>query len=162
MSIDTKPRVLPLAEAQAFVAQFISACGDAVQRWSPVGSVRRREEMVGDIDVLIEVRAPVARSLHKIRTVMKQNGQWLKGQDRMMKSWNLFGCGCSFEVFLAHPPTNYLALLALRTGPASSTQALTQGLTDRGRPRPHAQLRPLTEKQMYEWAGIPWTEPEER
>ena len=160
--VSAKPRDYPLADADATLAQLRAALGSTVTRFEPVGSVRRRLPFVGDLDVLVEVKYPIALNIARILRILKQHGKFVRGADRMMVFDRLFGCPVRTDVFLVHPPTSWFALLALRTGPAEDTQKLTAGLEAHGLKRPHAELRVADERRLYDMAGVAWRRPEER
>lgn len=149
----------PLEVGDRIMGEVVGAIGAYVTRWDAVGSIRRRCPEIGDVDLLVEVRHPIPLNVARIRSAMKRMGKWIRGADRMMV---IERDGLHVDVFLCHPPTNYNALLALRTGPASDTQALTSALEAKGLKRPHAQLRCNSEQHLYTMAGLPWVPPGDR
>lgn len=133
-----------------------------VTNFSVVGSLRREEPYVKDVDVLVEVKQPIGENIYKIKNAILEHATWNRGGDRMMVFDDVFGDPIQLDLFLAHPPTNFFALLALRTGPEEDSMALRRGLVEHGLQRPHATLPVNSEVEMYLLAGMEYVTPERR
>ena len=135
---------------------------DLTTHGSVVGSLRRQEETVGDIDILVEVAPPFFENAAKIKSRILTKAKWHRGGDRMMVFRDVLGVDVHLDLFLCYPPRCYYSLLALRTGPKEDTQALVAGLEKNGYPRPHAEIPVRGEKELYELAGVEYVNPKER
>ena len=163
MGLKPKPQQWPLDRGDEVLRQVERLLGPYAKRIIATGSIRRRAQRIGDVDVQVEVREPVPLNIRRIRMVLRRSGRWIKGGDRMMVIENAFGSArLRLEVHLIHPPKNWYAMLALRTGPAEQTIEMVKQLKDRGHPRPHGELSVASEEQVFELAGMTWKRPEER
>jgi len=129
---------------------------------SVVGSLRRKQETIGDIDLLVQPTEPYPRIIEEIKRRILTKAEWYRGGQRILSFSNVLDTGIPMQIFLAYPPKNYYALLALRTGPAEDSLRLRAALEARGFPRPHSEIAVRSEQELYELAGLPWIEPTER
>lgn len=104
-----------------------------------VGSVRRRRDTVGDLELLVEPKKqgatlfgdPGAPDLDAVRDVVHRWGDVKKDGDRMQQV--VLPDGVQAEVYLVHPPASWGTLQAIRTGPAELGRRAVTRLRERGR-----------------------------
>lgn len=133
MSAGTK---VPWAEAAELAKQLVDELAEAVVRVKTVGSVRRRREMVGDIELLVEPRVSgdlfggEGPDLDAVRHVARGWGRLLKNGDRFLqvRRWD----GTNIDLFLCHPPAQWGSLLAIRTGPVELSRHAVTCMLGRG------------------------------
>lgn len=115
-------RKWPHAAALEVAKEMVDALRPFVQRVKVVGSLRRRREEVGDIELLVEPQMQTADLLGgmapdvaSVRQILGTFGRIGKGADRYIRTELFNGIGC--DTFLCHAPANWHVLLAIRTGP---------------------------------------------
>lgn len=125
-------RKLPWSDAAAIAKQLVADLTPVVARVKTVGSVRRRRELVGDIELLAEPRlftagffGETAPDLDAIRAVAHGWGSIEKAGERFIQVRR--PDGLHVDLFLCYAPAQWGSLLAIRTGPAElGTHAVTR------------------------------------
>ena len=133
---------IPLAEANLLADRILATLAGTVVRAVVAGSVRRRLDTVGDIEVVAEPYL-VTRDLFggfsevdvdSIRGRCAEMGQVVAGGRRQLKVEDVFGSGVQLDLYLVHPPADWGPILAIRTGPASYSEWCVTRLKRRGTP----------------------------
>jgi DNA polymerase (family 10) len=112
---------IPLAKAEKAAAQIIAALKPFCAQIEIAGSIRRRKQIVGDIDI---VALPIDGQQQKLRDRITEGKEVIQNgpQNVYVRLTN----GMELNVFIAHPeakdfftstPTNWGSLLICRTGP---------------------------------------------
>ncbi len=131
---------LPFAEALEVARHLTEDLRPVVIRSKVAGSLRRRKEEVGDIELVVEPQLGVADlfgrrapDLEMIRGVVEQWGNLRKAGDRMIQVTNVYGReGLTVDLFLVHPPAQWGSILAIRTGPSDLSRLAVTLMRDRG------------------------------
>lgn len=121
-------RRIPLALAARIAREVSAELALVVERSEVVGSVRRRRPTVGDIEILVEPRSisdlfgDGVPDVEAVRRVAGELGN-LRSSERASRQLIvddvLGNRGVRLEIYLAHEPATWGALLAIRTGPAN-------------------------------------------
>lgn len=170
-------RKLLLADADRAVAKVRDQLSPLVKRIEVVGSVRRRQTRVGDIEFLaepfleeglFEQGAPI---VEPVKSALLTIGTWSRGGDRMMQITDAFGLtDFKVEVYIQHAPATWGVLHAVRTGPWELGHYLMTVLKERSYrvQRGHVltrsgELVPTeTEEQFFALADVECKPPNER
>jgi DNA polymerase (family 10) len=175
--LEANPRRLLINQAEAIVDGLIEALRDTpgVRRIEPAGSFRRRQETIGDLDLLAETDDPaglVARftNLGIVDHVIQQGGH--KAAVRLLR-------GPQADLMLM-PPGEAGSYLVHFTGSKEHNVVLRARARDRGwslsekgflrigedgepLTGPDAELRTFaTEEEVYAFLDLPWIAPELR
>ncbi len=158
---------LNLNQADSIAARLLSSIeGEA----HVVGSVRRRRETVGDIELLVHVDAKVRLSVglglfdSEFENVKGGNGEW--------RFWQIHHAELGYVVDLYRfNDLNRGSLMLIRTGPAAFSQRFVIALRSQGYHHEHGHVRPAnslkivpceTEELAFKLAGMHYIKPEER
>lgn len=148
-----------------------------VVRSKCVGSLRRRQPEVGDIEFVVEPRmiqvdllGEQGPDLAPIHGVLREHAVRVKGADRMLQYGELFGWpGVQLELYLAWPPAEWGSLVAIRTGPWQLGVACMKSLRARGYRHIHGHVEKggeviptPTEADFFDLAGVELVVPHER
>lgn len=120
------PRRLPFREAYDLAKQLVDELSPAVRRVKVAGSLRRRQETVGDLELVVEPElyavdlfGGLGPDLNEVRYIARSWGPISKGGDRQIQVTDAKGIdGLKVELYLVHPPAQWGSILAIRTGPA--------------------------------------------
>lgn len=171
--------LLPFAEAYEMARHLTEDLHAVVQRSKVAGSLRRRKEEVGDIEIVIEPHLVETDffgrkdpELEGLRRVVDQWGRVKKAGDRMIQITNVYGKeGLTVDLFLVHPPAQWGSILAIRTGPYELSRLAVTLMSDRGYRhrngyavnRRTGELVPTpTEDKFFRLAGLPCLPPARR
>lgn len=109
MSLTAIHRV-PWAEAFCIAEMVAKRLAPHVERLKAVGSLRRRRDLVGDIEFLAEPRLVQADlfgtqvpDLDGVRAELRAIGTWVKGGERMMQVTDVQRAGLKLELYLTDP-----------------------------------------------------------
>lgn len=107
--------------AEHVAAELKPVCAEA----KAAGSLRRRRQMIGDLEFVVRPRMQVTDllggetpDLDPIRVVAARLGTLAKNGDRQIQVRNVLGSSIDLELYVVHPPANWWSILAIRTGPA--------------------------------------------
>lgn len=165
---------IPLAQALSVASRLVYDLQDTCERLEIAGSIRRRKEMVKDIELVVipkeEIQGLLAepgRSQGFIRTVM----MWekVKGDAMGRYTQRRLPGGATLDLFVA-TPDNWGLILAIRTGSARfSHEVLAKAWVRAGyRSEGGVLMKNGTptyvreERDLFSLLGIPWIEPEGR
>jgi DNA polymerase (family 10) len=130
----TLPR-LSLANGEAIAAKIISALAPMCERIEVAGSIRRRRQSVGDVDIVL---LPKPGELNSIAARLDRNTEVIQdGESNKIRILHLPNLGLSvqIDVFVAKPaegtlletiPSNFGSILLCRTGCVSHNIRLVQ------------------------------------
>lgn len=169
----------PLKTARALAERACKDLTPMVRQIAIVGSVRRRVEMVGDIELLVrplmqtqlfgETAEPV---LDGIKAKLWKMGRWVRGAQRYMKITDLYDHkGMSLDVFLVHPPSEWGTQKLIRTGSRQFSTRMATRLKDLGTPFRDGRILDLntgetiptpTEEDVFRIAKVGYKPPEYR
>lgn len=163
---DPIARRVPLAEAKAITDAVVRHLNDVsgILRIDVVGSIRRRKETVGDLDMLVQcLRAkPVMDRLADFATVAEV---LVRGRTKMSVRLR---DGLQLDLTVV-PEVSYGAMLQCYTGSKGHTSELRRRATERGLRvtdfgvfRGRDRVAGRTEEDVYEAIGLPWIPPELR
>lgn len=114
---------MPFSEALALAKELVDDLTPHVQRVKVAGSLRRRRPEVNDLEIVCEpIMEPadlfggLKPNIERIRAVLQLRGEILKGGERYIQV-RLFEPAIKADLFIVHPPANWWAILAIRTGP---------------------------------------------
>lgn len=173
-----------LRQAEAFRALFKP---ELFSVWTVAGSVRRRKEEIGDIEHVVIPEHGAATlpgqmfpqgcvnlMLHRLDELVAggEITRQVKSDGRTRWGDRYRACvhgGVVHEVFLA-TPSNYGAILAIRTGPADWSREMVTILRARGLRQEGGYVRDgagnaipcPTEQKFFELCGMQYIEPHER
>ncbi len=170
---------LDYADAYRLAEQAAKELQPKLRKLKAVGSLRRKERTVGDVEFVAlpyferdlsgELADPV---LDPVRLVMREIGTWKKGADRQMVVTDLFGHeGVKLELFLVHPPAAWGSTLAIRTGPIELNRLVMLRFRERGVRHIGGHARRIgtehviptdTEAEYFALAGLDCLPPRER
>jgi DNA polymerase/3'-5' exonuclease PolX len=158
-----KPRH-PAKDTEEIVYKIFSAIDPYVSKFKLVGSLGRKEDQVGDIDVLVE-----PTNIPAIRAELTKMGTWKRGGDRLMVINNVFGSIFQFDLWLSHPPSQWGVAVAIRLNPAPLVIYGKQVIDDKGFVRKGGgisfngvPLRVPEEKDWFRLADLPYVGVTER
>lgn len=131
--------------------------------WQVVGEIRRGENFVRSIEIVI---VPRKAKLGVMKRTLKRECSGF--DDAKDNTWSMMFEGISVVVYLANKQ-NFRVLELLKTGPESFTdllvaQAVRQGFTldDRGFRKGNKPIVPEREAQIFEEVGSPYLRPDKR
>lgn len=148
-----------LGEAYLLSADVLDRLKHLTSKSSMVGSVRRQEPWIGDLDILIEINE---KDIGKIKRELSKFSTIHSGGDRKLRIGNIFNTDMEGDVWLVYEPRNFYALQAIFTGPADLTIKMRELLERNGYERPHSELRVSSEAEVFQLCGLPFLEPSER
>jgi DNA polymerase/3'-5' exonuclease PolX len=174
MSSTAVTQRLPLAEAQAIAEEVYEALRPHCDRIQIAGSVRRRRETVGDLEVVCIPRQ-VPRGLFSDETevdpaFIEAVNQWprLKGQPTGKQTQRRLPSGLMLDLYMVTADTWGLQL-AIRTGSAAFSEHVLakrwsqMGYTSKGAELHHRRdghvVRLREEADVFAFLGLPWVEP---
>ena len=172
MSTGTK---LSWTEAAAIAQRLTTELLQVAARVKTAGSVRRRKEEVGDIEIVVEPRtveiglfAEPKPDVEIIRETASGWGILLKAGEKSIQAQLLDGT--KVDLFLVTPPAQWGSILAIRTGPAELSKHAVTCMLERGyRHREgrvidrRGELVPTpTEEEFFRLAGLPCLPPQRR
>lgn len=149
---------MKLEEAELLIDSILGRLERFVLKSSYLGSVRRKEEEIGDLDILIEI---FANDVPMIKQTLQGFSSIHSGGEKKIRIGNIFGTNAEADIWLVYPPRNFYALQAIFTGPAAVNIKLRRELQRHGIRRPHSQVQGL-EKDIFTLAGMPYVAPENR
>jgi DNA polymerase/3'-5' exonuclease PolX len=153
------PKRIPLSKAEDITTKILEKLSPAIIRGSVVGSVRRKEETIGDLDFVIEIKK--SEQL-KVKRIVRTFSEIYTDGNKKLRLSKIFGDpDVQGDIWMVYPPRNYYVMLALFTGVGHS-QLFREKLISKGIPRPHGELKVQSEKEFFDLAGIPWSLPQER
>ena len=154
----------PAKEANQIAFKVFTLISDDVSKFLLVGSLGRKEEVVGDIDILV-----IPKSITAIRNKLRRIGRWKKGGERQMSVEGIFNSPFDLDLFLCHPPAQWGVLQAVRLNPIPLVLYGKQILDEAGYTRGGGALSlddvPIqvpTEEDWFKLVGIPYVPPKER
>lgn len=169
---------VPWAEAYVLAEHASQHLKAHVVQLKAVGSVRRKRELVGDLEFLAEPRmieadlfGTQAPDLEGLRAALRELGTWVKGAERMMQITDFNGRpGLKLEIYLCHPPAQWGSLLAIRTGPYELGREAVTRMREHGLRHQeghvvdqHGKVVPTpTEEAFFAAAGLPFLPPNQR
>jgi DNA polymerase/3'-5' exonuclease PolX len=103
----------PAQDTKEFVYKIFCAISPYTSKFKLVGSLGRKEDQVGDIDILVE-----PTDIPAIRAELSKMGTWKRGGDRLMVINNVFDSVFQFDLWLSHPPSQWGVAVAIRLNPA--------------------------------------------
>lgn len=130
---------VPFAQALDVARLVVAALQPAVQRCKVAGSLRRRRELVSDIEIVAEpltvqdLAGEPYPDVDRVRQVMRKLGSVQKDGDRYQQYQLHAGRGLKVDLFLVHPPAEWGSILAIRTGPANLSQFAVMRMQRYGR-----------------------------
>lgn len=112
-----------LAKVEALLPELEARLRPYTVDYMVVGSVGRKEPLVGDLDILIypkkENHSGIGTyPIPKIQRELQAIGTWHKGGTRAMSVRNILGTNISLDLFLCHPPAQWGILVGSRLNPA--------------------------------------------
>lgn len=176
MSAGTKLR---WAEARGLAEVVYTRISPLVVRMMAVGSLRRKCLYVGDVEFIAEPRLVVADlfgakvpDTEPVKAALRELGTWVQGADRAMRITDVLGRpGMKVELYLVHPPANWFAQLAIRTGPWEFGREAMTRLQERGyahrdghvvNGKTGEAIDTTSEEQWFGLAGLPCLPPQDR
>ena len=151
---------MTLEEAENYVEAILLRLEPFSIRASPVGSVRRKEPIIGDLDIVMEIWKS---DLKAFKLAVQQFSTLHSGGEKKIRIGNIFNNPqLQADIWLVYPPRSYTTLLGIFTGPDHVTIKLRENLLRNGYRRPHGEIRTQSEKQLFDIAGLPFLPPEER
>lgn len=170
---------LPWVEAYALADVVTRKIEPLVVRMEVVGSLRRKRPYVGDVEFIAEPRMVDADlfgakvpNTEPVKSALRELGTWVQGGDRAMRITDVLGRpGMKVELYLVHPPANYFAQLAIRTGPwelgrEAMTRLQEQGYGHRDghviNGKTGEAIDTTSEEQWFGLAGLPCLPPQDR
>jgi DNA polymerase/3'-5' exonuclease PolX len=142
---------MPLPLARARVRKIKSRLEPLVERIMVVGSIRRQQEEVGDLELLAEPKVreepdlfhprsvpdlePVVNRLGELGTIVKSGPRYVQVKLGFLQSIAdaaAFGDSCQLDLFLCHPPASWGALQVIRTGPSDFSRICVTRLRKKG------------------------------
>ena len=152
---------IPIADAIVIYNEIVDHLFPSVRRDSPVGSLRRGEPLIGDIDIQIEV---LPDDVPRVRASLEEIGTWVRGGERsMIIDYGLPGAQIRVEVSLVYPPRNWWSMLAIRTGPAEMEQWMRRQLARDGFTGKVGEIDVVCEESFFEnHLGVGYVKPSER
>lgn len=151
---------MSLDEAQRLSQSIFSQLSPYTLKTSVVGSIRRKEQNIGDLDLLVELRSE--SDVDRIKAKVSTFSTIHSGASRKLRIGNIFGTNAQADIWMVYPPRNFYALLAIFTGPDHITIKLRNNLERKGVRRPHSKLPVKSEKHFFELANLPFVPPEDR
>lgn len=130
-------RKIPWPIAAELAQRFCQDLRPVARRVKTAGSVRRRKQEVGDIEIVVE---PLIREVglfgerlpdvDLIRSVADRWGTIKKGGQKMIQVE--ISEGICVDLFLVTPPAQWGSILAIRTGPAELGKHAVTCMRERG------------------------------
>lgn len=148
-----------LKEAEQLIALVIANLSPFIIKSTAVGSVRRKQAEIGDLDILIEIKE---QDVERVKLACKKFATIHSGGTRKLRLGNLLGTEAEMDIWLTYPPRNFYALQAIFTGPDHVTVKLRENLERKGVRRPHAKLPVRSEEDYFKLAGLDYLPPEDR
>ena len=148
-----------LTEAQRLIDLVIANLSPFIIKSTAVGSVRRKQAEIGDLDILIEIKE---QDVERVKYACRRFATLHSGGTRKLRLGNLFGTKAEMDIWLTYPPRNFYALQAIFTGPDHVTIKLRENLERKGVKRPHAKLPVRSEEEYFKLAGLDYLPPEDR
>ena len=171
------------AEAYELGQEAAERLRPTVEGLKAVGSLRRRQKSVGDIEFIARPHwspdlfgGAASVHLEEVRAAMHHLGTWVKGGSRMMQITDLLGReGTRLELYLVHHagckcadctpygPSAWGSMLAIRTGPEDLGRYCVSRMRERGFRHEHGHARRIgteavvptdTEEAFFELAGV--------
>lgn len=166
---------IPFDDAYALAEEVSRDLAPVVVQSKAVGSLRRRQPSVGDLEFLVEPRMIDAdlfggkkAHVEPIREVAERLGTWVKGGEKMMQITDLYGTdSVTLDLYIVTPPANFYCLLAIRTGPWELGKQAVQLMRDHGLRhvdgrivrRDGSEYPVESEQDFFAAAGLPWLPP---
>ena len=176
-ALDSRPTRLLINEAEAIVESLVEALEGTpgLRRIVPAGSLRRRRETIGDLDLLAETHDPAAlverfTSLGIVDRVMNRGGhkaavQLMRGPQVDLMIMPPGEAGTYLIHFTGSKEHNVILRARARDAGWSLSEKGYLRIGDDGEPLtgPDAELRTFaTEPEAYGFLGLPFIEPELR
>lgn len=121
MSIETKHFRIPLEEAEELIEKARLLIAPFIKRFCIVGSVGRKEETAGDLDILVEPKGAYLDKrnleIEEIRRRLSLVSNYKKGGDRQIIFNNFRGSRMSLDLSLCHPPAQWGVIKAVKINP---------------------------------------------
>jgi DNA polymerase/3'-5' exonuclease PolX len=128
---------MPHAEALAIAERLVKDLKRVCNRVKVAGSLRRKAEDVGDIEIVCEPNpqsedlfGEVLPDIEPVRILAASWGEVVKGGDRFIQV--ALPEGINVDLWLVHPPADWFVILAIRTGPAMLSQWAVTLMRNRG------------------------------
>lgn len=121
---------IPLKRAEAIAQKVVKALEPYCERAVAAGSVRRKKDWVGDVEIVAQPKEVVVTSdlfgekrigFMDVEDGLEKIGRRVKGGHRYMQ---YVVDGVPVDVFVVLPPAQWGVILALRTGPADLSKWL--------------------------------------
>lgn len=183
---------MKLDEAKGIAVEIVGMLEGACEEIEIAGSIRRRAEEVGDIEIVARPRwgenlfgeADPGAVTRLNELLVETMGGWRTPGRPPIRRGDLWGrrqkklivveSGIKVDLFIVLPPAQWGKTLALRTGPAGYSRWLVTG-RQKGGATPsvytHKQgalwykgklVETPTEESFFERLGVAWVRPEER
>ena len=168
---------LPLDLAEKLAMDMLLQLAPVVVRGKVVGSVRRKKEEVGDIELLVAPRPStelLGDGMPDVASIQECVSRWgiiTKGRGSDPRYIKLeHRDGFNVDIFICYPPAEWGCLLAIRTGPADFSRLAMLKLNARGYSHEHGgiydshgeKIAVPKERTFFELAGMPFLAPEQR
>lgn len=182
---------IPFQEAYDLAEEAAEQLRPTVEYLKAVGSLRRKNAKVGDIEFLARPHSSpdlfgdgAIVHLTEVRDAMQRIGTWKKGGSRMMQITDLLGReGTRLELYLVHAhrctctdcathgPSAWGSMLAIRTGPEDLGRYCVMRMKARGYRHQYGHAQKIgteefvptdTEEDFFELAGVPCLSPQLR
>ena len=150
---------MSLTKAQKLIDLVLANLAPYIIKSTAVGSVRRKQEEIGDLDILIEIKE---QDIERVKLACRKFSVLHSGGSRKLRLGHLFGTEAEMDIWLTYPPRNFYALQAIFTGPDHVTIKLRENLERKGVKRPHAKLPVRSEEDYFKLAGLDYLPPEDR